>query len=335
MAFKIPKSIRNIFFLALGLGLMYWAFRNQDIPQLWSRLVAADMSWIVLSIIIAVVALIARGIRWRILFLGMGHKPSLRNVVLALFAGYFTNLIFPRLGEITRCAYLKTTDEIPVDESLGTVIVDRVLDLIVLVLVLLITLLIEFNTIYTYVAEVVADSPYRQYLNWKLFVVLALFGLGSLYFIYRFISRSSTYQHPLLEKIRSLIIGVRKGLLSIRYLQQKPLFFITTIVIWVGYYFMSYVIVFSIPETSGLSYGAGLSVLAMGAIAMVAPVQGGIGAYHALVSGCLIYYGIALEDGLVYATLLHTSQVFFYVFFGGISVLISIFVFQKKKKTSP
>ncbi len=116
------------------------------------------------------------------------------------------------------------------------------------------------------------------------------------------------------------------GLNSIRKIENKFGFFFSTLMIWVLYYSMSYIIVFSFPATSKLGLAAGLSILMAGGLGMTAPVQGGIGTYHAFVSGVLILYGISKEDGVLFATLLHTSQFLSIVFFGGLSFFISLFI---------
>ena len=125
---------------------------------------------------------------------------------------------------------------------------------------------------------------------------------------------------------------VVQGLTSINRIEKKSKFWISTVLMWVVYYTMTYLVVFAIPETSNLSMKAGLTILVIGSFGMATPVQGGIGAFHALVSGVLVLYGIALEDGILYATVLHTSQMIGVIVVGGVSLLITLFISKKNKE---
>ena len=150
----------------------------------------------------------------------------------------------------------------------------------------------------------------------------------SAYFIVR-VYKEKLKKMPLFLKIRVFLIQLAEGLTSIGKVEKKGQFWALTFLMWFIYFLMTYLVVFSIPETSDLSMKAGLTILVTGSFGMATPVQGGIGAFHALVSGVLVLYGIALEDGILYATVLHTSQIFGVVFFGGTSLLITMFLKKK------
>jgi hypothetical protein len=132
-----------------------------------------------------------------------------------------------------------------------------------------------------------------------------------------------------------MLYDLISGLKSIRNVKEKTAFFVSTALIWILYYLMSYIIVFSFPETSSLDFFAGLSILMAGGLGMAAPVQGGIGTYHAFVGGVLMLYGISKEDGVLFATLLHTSQFVSIVVFGGISFIISLFLHKNPNGNEP
>ncbi len=122
------------------------------------------------------------------------------------------------------------------------------------------------------------------------------------------------------------------GLTSIGRLDNLGAFFISTVLIWVCYFFMSYVVFFSLPETAGLGWRAGLAVLVMGSFGMAAPVQGGFGTFHALVSGVLLLYGISEQEGVLFATLIHSMQTISFIIFGGISFFIASVLSPQKKE---
>jgi hypothetical protein len=134
------------------------------------------------------------------------------------------------------------------------------------------------------------------------------------------------------QKVRGFLLELFAGLGSIRRLDNQKGFWISSVLIWVCYFFMSYIVFFALDETSGLGLGAGLAVLAMGSIGMATPVQGGIGAFHLLVASTLALYGIAEADGKLFATILHTSQMLFYVAAGAVSLLLVAFINKKDGK---
>ena len=163
-------------------------------------------------------------------------------------------------------------------------------------------------------------------------IMLALILIG--FYLFRR-NKDSIRSSNLYKKFRPVVYDLISGLKSIRNVKEKWAFFISTALIWILYYLMSYVIVFSFPETSGLDFFAGLSILMAGGLGMAAPVQGGIGTYHAFVGGVLMLYGISKEDGVLFATLLHSSQFVSLIVFGGISFIISLFLHKNPNGNKP
>jgi hypothetical protein len=240
--------------------------------------------------------------------------------------GYFANLLVPRMGEVTRCAILKKTDNIPIPASLGNVISERILDLMILILIIVSTIVIEFSTLKDFIYDQF-DAAYRSF-NLQSFLIgfgliLLIFGIGGVFIIQK---KSYIKSLGVYKKIRPFAFELIGGLNSILKIKEKFKFFASTVIIWILYYSMSYIMVFSFPGTSGLGLAAGLSILMAGGLGMTAPVQGGIGTYHAFVSGVLLLYGISKEDGVLFATLLHTSQFISILFFGGLSFITSLFL---------
>ena len=250
---------------------------------------------------------------------------------LAVMTGYLANLAFPRLGEVTRCGVMKKNEKIPMSISFGTVITERTIDFLILLSLILLDFIVEFDRVYEYFISAVGwDTEVDHTMNIILVASILLFlGIVGILILKRILDHE--FENSLLQKIHRVLTDIVNGLLSIRKVQNISGFVFSTIGIWVFYYLMSFVIFFSIAETSGLGFGAGLSILAAAGVAMAMPVQGGIGAYHTLVSGVLIIYGIEATSGLFFATLLHTSQLVSVLFFGGISALGTVFLARKMK----
>ena len=231
--------------------------------------------------------------------------------------GYLANLAFPRLGEVVRCAVLKKTNQIPVSLSIGTVVTERIIDSLVLLFFLIIALLLEFDLIVTYFENIF--STYHIPLDGILYAALTLLMIFSILVLV--ILRTHT---PLSQRTKKMASEVLKGILTIKSIQSKSLFLITTTVMWLTYFLMSYMIFFALEETSSLSLTAGFMLLVSGGIALALPVQGGIGTYHAMIAMMLGLYGIENTTGLFLATLLHSSQILSVVIFGGISLVITL-----------
>ena len=195
------------------------------------------------------------------------------------------------------------------------------------------TIILEFHIFKSYLAGFFEENLARVGRNLLLIYILS--GIGFVILIVGFIllrrHKEKIKRNAFYLKVRKLMKEVVDGITSVRRVDNKFAFFASTFIIWALYYLMTYVVVFAIPETSGLSMLAGLSILTMGSLGIAAPVQGGIGTYHALVASVLIAYGISEDIGKIYAALMHTSQIVMIVFVGGISFFISIVI---RKKTS-
>jgi hypothetical protein len=229
---------------------------------------------------------------------------------------------------------LKRTDDVPVNNSFGAVVAERVLDLLILITLIGSVLLLEKEKIQDFVtdyftgnlSELVNGIP--GYLPWAVTAMLV-----SLFFIFLLL-RKKLRKTALYIKLRAFIKGVIEGFLSIRKVKKPVHFWVSTFIIWLMYYLMSYVIVFTMPETSNLPALAGLSILMMGGLGMAAPVQGGFGTYHLMVSAVLVIYGIGESDGLFFATVLHSSQTLAVIVFGGLSALTAMFIRKRSAKTA-
>lgn len=330
------KTLQSLlkFTISLGIGglLLWLVFKDLNLKELFSRLAYVKYSWIVLSLIFSLISHLLRAYRWKLMLEPIGYHPRTSSAFWALMGGYLANLAFPRLGEVTRCALLKRTEGIAFPASFGSVIMERIIDILMLLAIIILALALQFGRISTFFTDLVfgknqsAASSSKPVWIFIIMISLAIIML-IIWSLWGRIRNTGLYR-----KIRPLIGEMINGILSIKKVKNKPLFFTLTVLIWILYYLMSYVVVFSIKETSGLSPLAGLVILVAGGLGMSAPVQGGIGTYHAFVSSVLILYGITYKDGVLFATLLHTSQFIFMLIVGSISLLISIVLGRNKTR---
>ncbi|MBW3544339.1 MAG: flippase-like domain-containing protein [Bacteroidetes bacterium] len=321
---KIFKQVlKYIFLLTLSLALFWYVLRQVNIAELLGRLSEVNYSWVLLAMLAALISHMMRAWRWNLMLHPLGHYPSFGTTFNAVMIGYLANFVLPRFGEVARCGVLRKNAGVPVSTSFGTVLAERALDLIMLLGIVAITLLLEFERLEAFLSEIFSGGS-RISTNAVLWLAVTG-GVGLLAGLYLWrLFHPRLLRYPFYQKVMQLGRDLIAGILSIRQIRRQGAFWFMTVMIWVMYYFMSYLVVFSIPQTSNISMLAGLSILAMGGIGMAAPVQGGIGTYHLLVSGVLIVYGASQGDAILLTLLLHTSQSVFVIVIGSISLLISL-----------
>jgi uncharacterized protein (TIRG00374 family) len=333
----LNKTLRQILrfslFLILGLLLLYFAFRGIDFDDMRETFRHTRYGWILLSFVFAILAHISRARRWMLIIRPLNFRPSLWNTYNALMFGYLANFAFPRIGEITRCVSLGKKEKIPVDSLIGTVIVERALDLIMALLIMLVLLLTRFEKFGIFFTSYIIDPMQDKFIAlfggvWIIWLIAALLFITAVVLVYIF--REKLYRFRLIRKVGGVFRGIIEGLKTISRLQRKWEFIFHTLFIWINYAMMTWVVVFALPGvTDHLKFVDGIFLLVVGSMGMAAPVQSGIGAFHWLVSRGLFYvYGLSLSDGLVFATLQHTSQMILVLLLGSTSML---FIFSGKK----
>lgn len=327
------KVLKNLAFLVIGLVLLYLAFKGQDLEKLITDLKSANYFYVLLSVLFGMGAYFARAARWLILLEPMGYTPKLSNSLYSIIIGYFANLAIPRIGEITRCTTLNQAENIPVDKLFGTVILERIIDLMFLASLTVVTILLKVDLFGGFFFDLLSSNKEKYPKMMNLIIIsgfIIIFLLTLLYFL-----RSRLGHFKFVYKIRTFFLGIKEGLISIKKIKNKRWFIFHSLSIWVCYYLMSWVVFYSIEETSNLGLIDGLFILVVGGFGMSAPVQGGIGAYHFIVSLGLGVLGIASAPALSYATIVHTSQTLFILLAGSVSLALLYVSNKKIKNTNP
>ncbi|HSH53000.1 MAG TPA: lysylphosphatidylglycerol synthase transmembrane domain-containing protein [Bacteroidales bacterium] len=334
---KLFKIFNFLFFLALGLLLLYLAFRDANLEDLIADLKKANYFWIILSLLFALIGYASRAYRWRLLIEPLNYNPSFKNVFHALMFGYFANLAFPRIGEISRCGALTKSDKIPMDSLIGTVLIERAIDVVVLLILLFIIFIAKIESFGLFIQENVFIPLSQKVIHTIDFSIYYWIGIilligVSVFLIYFF--RKKFKRVKVVIKIRKLIRGVVSGVKTVTRMRSRSVFLLHTVIIWAMYFLMTYVALFSIPATQNLTPIDGLFLLVIGGLGMSAPVQGGIGAFHWIISSGLTLYGISKTEGLVLATILHESQVVLVLVLGIIAVITLFLIPRSKRKNN-
>lgn len=332
----IISIIKYIAFLFIGLFLLWLVFRKLDIYQVVDQILNANYYWILLSFCCAIVSHLARAARWNILINHLDNKTKLSTTFYAVMIGYFANMALPRLGEITRCGVLAKKNKISFDSLFGTVVAERVFDMIVLLIMIFFVIVFQLKLVGGFVNDKIF-SPLASKFSSNItpviiiIVIFVLIILLSIFFIKYVLLKMS--KHSFYSKINEFITGFAVGLKTIIKLKKKWLFLFYTFMIWSMYFCMTYFVFFTMEATSNLTVIDGITVLAIGSLGMVAPVPGGIGAYHFIVKAILVeLYLIPSAIAASWATLIHTSQGVLILFVGALSYFL-IFL-QKKKKSN-
>ena len=334
MSKNVINIIKYILFLSIGGVLLYFAFKDIPLDTFVESVKGANFFWVGMNVLFGLIAFISRAIRWKIAIEPLGYNVSKLNAFYALMLGYLANMAFPRLGEVTRCSALYKTDKVPVSKLLGTVIVERALDLTILLSIMIFVFFYNIDLFGNFMLEKILNPAFVSISNkfGSVGVAYAIIG-GSLVFIIAllFIYRKKLAEISIVKKLFDLLKDVLDGVMTIYKMEKKLYFVFHTIIIWLFYILMTYVVFFALKETSDLTFADALFVLVFGGIGMALPVQGGFGTYHAIVALSLTMYGISYDTGLVYATISHEAQTLLVLIVGGFSaIMISI----HKQKTN-
>jgi uncharacterized protein (TIRG00374 family) len=328
---KLVKALQFVFFLLVGLVLLFFAFRGIDMNELIVQITQADYRWAALSVLFAVLALVFRTLRWQLLIEPLNEYPKRINIFHAINVGYLANFVFPRIGEITRCGILNRTDRISVTRLFGTVIVERAFDMLMCALMLILILLMRFDVVGSFIMDNIVQPAVKRLpgtarIEW----IIAVFVLLILaFYVFYKVFKTQLSKIGALRKIRDLMRGVVKGIMSAYRIRNFTWFMILNFLIFGMYFMQTWVMFFALESTSSLGIGDAMFILVLSALAIILPVQGGIGAYHWIVSMGLTIFGLTREEGMVYATITHSVTSLALITLGAVSLT---FVFAGSRK---
>ena len=332
---QLGNILKFVISLGIGIGLVYWSMRGitpeqkQMIADSFKR---ANYGWLLLLIFLGLLSNFFRTERWRILLKPLGYTPNYWNTFSAVMSMFFFNLLFPRLGEVMRCTILYKYENVPVEKSIGTMVLERVIDLVCILILGGIILLVEYDKFYQFFVDLflkkkeVADNASSTG-NTKniIFVIIGLAIVSGVVYIIK--------KHGF-EKLKNIVkeklLGVWQGLISIKDIDRKWEFIFHTFAIWICYILMPYFGFKCLTETAHLGWSAAMAYVFFGGFSKVA-TQSGIGAFQIVSQKVLETYGIAAIIGFSYGWISWTVQTVF-VLVGGILSLIFLALYNKESK---
>lgn len=327
----LKKVIRYVLMIAITAILIWLSLRGIQVEgenkaeYLWNAWKKCDKIYLWIMAVAAVISHLLRALRWKMLLQPTGQNVKLSNSFWSLMTGYLVNLAVPRGGEVSRCYTLYQLEKTPVEISFGTVVTERIADVLCLLLLIAFSFYMEWEKLKRFIATLNFSSPGAIASSPWLWAIAAA---GILFFIAAYLLRKN-------KKILSIIHGFKEGLFSVFQLKHKWLFVFYSLAIWTMYFFMSYLVLLAFPQTAHLGFSAVVTLFAIGSIAMATPLPGGAGSYHVLVPlGLTTFYDIAQADAVAFVFIFFAWQTLLMIVMGVLSFIVSGLLVQRQKNAT-
>lgn len=327
---QLGNILKFIISLGIGVGLVFWSLKGITAEQkqlIFDSFKRANYFWLFLLMFFGLASNFFRAQRWRLLLKPLGYSPNYWNTFSAVMIMFFANLAFPRLGEVLRCSILAKYEKVPVEKSIGTMVLERIIDLVCILILGALILVLEYNRFYTFFAEIAAKVN---------FVKLSIVGVCIIVIAviaFYFLNKKKSIHNEIVKEehiVFTKLKGLWQGLLSIKVLEDKWQFLLHTIAIWACYILMPYFGFKCMQETANLGVTAAMAAVFFGGFAMVL-TQGGVGAFQIVIQKILVTYGISEIIGLSYGWISWSVQTIS-VIVAGILSLIFLAVYNKDAK---
>ncbi|WP_434037379.1 lysylphosphatidylglycerol synthase transmembrane domain-containing protein [Formosa sp. 4Alg 33] len=315
---KLSKILKISLPILLGVFLIAYSLSKVSIDELIVYFKNANYWWILLGAILGLLSHLSRSYRWLFMLEPMGYKVKLSNSIMAVFAAYLINYTIPRAGEVARVSILTTYEGVPFEKGFGSVVAERIADLIVMMFIILVTLFLQFDFIFNF---------FLSKFNLPK-IVMAVVGLGVLGLAFLYYIRKS--RSVLAVKIRTFVAGLLEGVTSIFKMKKKWMFIAHTLFIWAMYVLMFYVTTFALNDLQPISMGA-ILIGFISASFSIAATNGGIGSYPVAVYAAFSLFGIAEGPSIAFGWIMWSSQTILIIICGGLSLLL-LPVFNRKIK---
>lgn len=314
------KALQVVFPLLLGAFILVWVYRDFNFQRVGEMLAGGmDYGWIGISLVFGVFANLFRGWRWKLALEPLDEHPKTANCVYAIFISYASNLVIPRVGEVSRCGVLSKYDGVSFSKSLGTVVSERMIDTLCVGLITGLVLLSQMPVFATFFAETGTNvGRYAEVLTSGHFYLI-LICIVAILVLGFFLVRNIT----LFAKLKGILQNVWQGIVALKDIRNIPLYVLYTLGIWVCYFLEFYLAFYAFDFSSDLGITAGLVMFVVGTLAVIVPTPNGAGPWHFAVMTMMMLYGVGKEDAGIFALLVHGIQTFLLILLGiyGLSAL--------------
>lgn len=318
---KLKQILKITIPLALGIIILYFLYKGTDFAELWLYIKGANWAILTFSLIFGLAGNVIRGLRWELLINPLGYYPKRSNLIYAVLGNYAVNFAIPRAGEIWRCGVICKEENIPFKKLIGTLIIDRVFDMVMVILIIFLTIIFNLSIFirnidyFNLPAWVTSPYPYLGTLAIIILIVLAVVFLKNNFFV---------------KKIRSFLVSMWNDMLVVWKMKEKTLFIIYSFGIWISYFLYFYITFYAFDFTSHLGFAAGLFIFTLGSISMGIPSNGGLGPWQAAIVFGLSIYMVNFDQAKAFATGVFAFQSIWIVACG----LFGIFALSFNKKSN-
>lgn len=322
------QTMKVVLPMLLGGAILYWMYRGEDLHSMWEMMTTEmDWTWMWLSFPFGILAQAFRGWRWRQTLEPIGEAPRTSVSVNSIFLSYAVSLVVPRIGEFTRCAVLKRYDGISFTKALGTVVVERAVDTIIIMIITGLTLILQMNVFGIFFDQTgfnLGDTLGR--FTQMGYIVTGVCGIAALLMLYVFRRHLVIY-----DKVKSSVDGIWQGVKSLRQVRNVPLFLFYSVAIWGSYFLHYYLTFFCFDFTAHLGVTCALVTFIVGSIAVIVPTPNGAGPWHFAVKTMLVLYGVAEPKALCFVLIVHTVQTLLVALLGIYASLVLSFTKRNAK----
>lgn len=326
---KTKSFIQYVVLLSVGGLLIYLSIKRTAVSkeEIFNAFSNANWFWITVSVIISFFSHFARAYRWNYLLENYNHQTDLPTSLASVFIGYLANYGLPRMGEISRCAVVNKYNKVPIDIALGTVIAERVVDLLLMFVVFLLIVFFQYADLESLLQQYIIYplQMKMQHTNWTLLVIVMIAGLGILFFL---LSRKKNNSASLMDKILSFIQNIIRPLLSIHKIRRPVGFWGWSVVIWCLYFLSMYFCALSMSATEELGVLKILVLFLFGTVGVIV-TPGGIGAYHFLITEILIFYNVDKASAVAFPWIIWGTQFLLILLAGGLAFVLLPVVHSK------
>ena len=295
-------------------GLLVWySLSKTSVPQLLEYFKNADYFWVGLGVFFGLLSHLSRAYRWRFQLEPMGYNIKLGNSIMAVFATYIINYTIPRAGEVARASVLTNYEGVPFEKSFGTIVSERLADMLVMIGIISVALFLQFDIIFTQFLEKIEEL----HVSTNQILVLAIASFSVIVLLTRTIKRGNS---KIAIKIKSILSGLLEGITSILKMKKKGAFIFHTLFIWGMYVLMFYVTSFSLVETSQLPFSAILIGFIFASFS-IAVTNGGIGSYPEAIVIAFTLFSLPEDPSRAFGWIMWTSQTIMVIVLGGASLL--------------
>tara|TARA_S200000501_G_scaffold73336_1_gene65263 strand:- start:4048 stop:5013 length:966 start_codon:yes stop_codon:yes gene_type:complete len=311
---KNKLSFKTFLPISIGLFCIYYSFKDIKFIDFKELFFGINYIWILFGLVLGALSHVSRSYRWKFLVDPLGYKLGLKNSILSVFAAYLINYTIPRAGDVARASIISNYEKIPFEKLIGTIIAERIVDMICISVLILISLVYEFERISEKIMALFLSVNFSSVLIFIISILIIIF------LIFRILKRFKFH-----KKFSNFLSGLKSGLTVIMRMEQKFAFIAHSIFIWLMYVLMFYVTSFAFSDLHGTNFFHLLISFTLAALSIMFS-NGGIGIYPLAVEESLYWYGIEAVNGLAFGWVMWLSQTIMVIIFGGLSLFILPFL---------